>query len=131
MESVTDKEAFTVMHSLAKSEGLAVEPATAVAFAGLVKLIHLGSFKPDDLVGVNCTGHKFPVEKHTLGDQWSMDIQIGEGRVSDDKIPVRGKFEAIYQKGSLPPRAFVDQVVEVLEHKTSQPQKTEENPDAC
>jgi threonine synthase len=241
MESVTDKEAFSVMRSLAKSEGLAVEPATAVAFAGLVKLIHMGSFQQDDLVVVNCTGHTFPVEKHVLGDQWSVDIQIGEKRVADNKIlamheglqaalerldekttsvlimddnpndallirrflearkkyrvfqasdgldgleqarhtlpdliildlmmpnldgfgvmeelkmdsktrniPVivvsakdltdterarlNGKFEAIYQKGSLPPRAFVDQVVEVLEHKTSQPQKMEENPDAC
>ncbi len=34
MESVTDAEAFAAMRSLAKSEGMAVEPATAVAFAG-------------------------------------------------------------------------------------------------
>jgi threonine synthase len=35
MESVTDAEAFASMRSLAKSEGMAVEPATSVAFAGL------------------------------------------------------------------------------------------------
>ncbi|HQU35780.1 MAG TPA: pyridoxal-phosphate dependent enzyme, partial [Anaerolineales bacterium] len=34
MESVTDAEAFDAMRALAKSEGMAVEPATAVAFAG-------------------------------------------------------------------------------------------------
>ena len=34
MESVTDAEAFAAMRSLAKSEGMAVEPATSVAFAG-------------------------------------------------------------------------------------------------
>jgi threonine synthase len=223
MEGVSDREAFNVMRLLAKSEGLAVEPATAVAFAGLQKLISQNTFKPDDLVVVNCTGHTFPVEKHVLGDKWSVDIQIEHGRapalqeglhaalerldektttvlILDDNpddallirrflearkkyrvfhsedsldglsqarqrlpdliildlmmpnldgfgvleelkkdnrtcnIPVivvsakdltdldrrrlRGNIEAIYQKGSLPPRIFVDQVVEVLKHKT-------------
>ncbi len=39
MESVTDAEAFEAMRSLAKSEGMAVEPATAVAYAGLEKMM--------------------------------------------------------------------------------------------
>ena len=34
MESVTDAEAFSAMRTVAKSEGMAVEPAAAVAFAG-------------------------------------------------------------------------------------------------
>lgn len=224
MESVSDADAFEVMRFLAKSEGLAVEPAAAVAFAGMRKLIQQGALSPDDLVVVNCSGHTFPVEKHVLGDQWSVDIQIDEGRapavqeglqaalerldekttsilIMDDNpsdallirrflearkkyrvfqaedgwdglaqarqrlpdliimdlmmpnldgfgvleelkldkrtqdIPVivvsakdlsdaeqrrlKGNIEAIYQKGSLPPRTFVDQVVEVLEHKTA------------
>ena len=226
MESVSDAEAFSVMRSLAKTEGLAVESATAVAFAGLVKMINQGQFKPDELVVVNCTGHTFPVEKHVLGDEFSVDIQIEErggaptsvkdglkaalerldektttilimddnpsdallvrrflekrknyrvfhasdGRdgveqarerlpdliimdlmmpnldgfgvleeLKADKrtqdIPIivvsakdltatdwkrlKGNIEAIYQKGSLPPRTFVDQVVEVLEHKNT------------
>jgi threonine synthase len=222
MESVSDADAFDVMRFLAKSEGLAVEPAAAVAFAGLRKLIQQGIFGSDDLVVVNCTGHTLPVEKHVLGDQWSVDIQINEGNapvvqeglqaalerldekttsvlIMDDNpsdallirrflearkkyrvyqaedgrdgltqarqrtpdliimdlmmpnldgfgvleelksdkstcdIPVivvsakdltdtdrkrlKGNIEAIYQKGSMPPRTFVDQVVEVLEHK--------------
>lgn len=224
MESVSDGDAFSTMRSLAKAEGLAVEPATAVAFAGLAKLIHQQAIKPDELVVVNCTGHTFPVEKHVLGDQWAVDIKIegsktpavSDGLVAalerlDEKtttvlilddnpndsmlvrrflearknyrvfeasdgldglqkarerlpdliitdlmmpnmdgftllqelkadsrtrdIPVivvsakdltaadreklKGNIEAIYQKGSLPPRAFVDQVVNVLEQKTS------------
>jgi threonine synthase len=45
MESVTDAEAFSAMRALAKSEGMAVEPATAVAFAGLEKLIRSGAIK--------------------------------------------------------------------------------------
>jgi threonine synthase len=78
MESVEDAEAFAAMHQLAKSDGMAVEPATAVAFAGLKKLAGQGVFQPSDLIVVNCTGHTFPVEKHVLGDQWSVDVQLSE-----------------------------------------------------
>ncbi len=222
MEAVSDGEAFRIMRSLAKSEGLAVEPATAVAFAGLSKMIQNDVFKPEELVVVNCTGHTFPVEKHVLGDQWSVDLKLddqtspvvqeglqaalerldektttvlimddnpndallvrrflearknyrvfqaadGEDglRQAQERLPdliimdlmmpnldgfgvlqalkgdertkgipiivvsakdltdldrarLRGNIEAIYQKGSLPPRVFVDQVVEVIEHK--------------
>lgn len=78
MESVTDGEAFAAMRSLAKSEGMAVEPATAVAFAGTEKLIQNGTIKPDEMVVVNCTGHTFPVEKHVLGDQWAVDVHLSK-----------------------------------------------------
>ncbi len=44
-ESVTDEEAFRAMHLLANMEGLSVEPAAAVAFAGLVKLVRAGIVK--------------------------------------------------------------------------------------
>jgi threonine synthase len=76
MESVTDAEAFAAMRALAKSEGMAVEPATSVAFAGLEKLIRNGTIKSDEKVVVNCTGHTFPVEKHVLGDQWAVDVHL-------------------------------------------------------
>src|SRR5512133_3844311 len=76
MESVTDAEAFSAMRSLAKSEGMAVEPATAVAFAGLEKMLREGIISPDETVVVNCTGHTFPVEKHVLGDQWAVDVHL-------------------------------------------------------
>jgi threonine synthase len=78
MESVTDAEAFSAMRSLAKSEGTAVEPATAVAFAGLEKMRANGNIRDDELVVVNCTGHTFPVEKHVLGDQWAVDIHLSK-----------------------------------------------------
>ncbi len=80
MESVSDQAAFASMRTLAKMEGLAVEPATAVAFAGLEKLVTQGTIKPSDRVVVNCTGHTFPVEKHILGEQWSIDIQLGQSQ---------------------------------------------------
>jgi threonine synthase len=76
MESVTDAEAFAAMRALAKSEGMAVEPATAVAFAGFEKLMKAGAITAQETVVINCTGHTFPVEKHVLGDQYAMDVHL-------------------------------------------------------
>jgi threonine synthase len=225
MESVTDAEAFAAMRALAKSEGMAVEPATAVAFAGLEKLIRNSDIQSNELVVINCTGHTFPVEKHVLGDQWAVDVHLSKDQSpapreglqaalenldektttvllvddnSDDALLIRrlleghksyrvyhakdgweglaqarqklpdlivtdltmpgidgfglveelkldprtkdipvvvvsakditpderkrlnGHIEAVYQKGSLPPRRFVDEVVQVLEEKSAE-----------
>lgn len=78
MEAVTDLEAYTAMKSLAKSEGMAVEPATAVAFAGFEKLSKQGIIGKNDVVAINCTGHTFPVEKHVLGEQWAVDVHLSK-----------------------------------------------------
>ena len=78
MESVTDLEAYSAMRTLAKSEGMAVEPATAVAFAGFEKLSKQGIIGKEELVVINCTGHTFPVEKHVLGDQWAVDVHLSK-----------------------------------------------------
>jgi len=223
MESVTDAEGFAAMRALAKSEGMAVEPATAVAFAGFEKLVQNGIVKPGEKIVINCTGHTFPVEKHILGDQWAVDVHLSRDQSpapreglqaalenldektttvllvddnSDDALLIRrllegkkayrvfhakdgweglamarqklpdlivtdltmpgidgfglveelkldprtkdipvvvvsakdmtseerkrlnGHIEAVYQKGSLPPRRFVDEVVQVLEEKS-------------
>lgn len=75
-ESVTDEEAFRAMHVLAKMEGISSEPAAAVAFAGLFKLIRAGTIKPTDTVVVNCTGHTMPAEQFVLGDDWARNVVI-------------------------------------------------------
>jgi threonine synthase len=228
MESVTDAEAFAAMRALAKSEGMAVEPATSVAFAGLEKMLKSGQIRPDEIVVVNCTGHTFPVEKHVLGDQFAVDVHLskdqspapregllaalenldekattvlliddnpddallirrlleakksyrvqhasdgweglalarqqlpdlivtdltmpgidGFGLVEELKLDPRtkdipivvvsakditseerkrldGQIEAVYQKGSIPHRKFVDQVIQVIEEKSAEPGK--------
>jgi len=92
MESVTDSEAFNAMLSLAKTEGTAVEPAAAVAFAGVEKLTRDGSIGKDELVVVNCTGHTFPVEKHVLGDQWRVDLHLSEKLAP---VPKEGLISAL------------------------------------
>ncbi len=69
MESEPNGDAFKVMRRVAKSEGLAIEPASAVAFACLQKLVSKAFIKPDDLMVVSCTGQTFPVENHVLDDK--------------------------------------------------------------
>jgi threonine synthase len=75
-ESITDEEAFRTIHIMAKMEGISMEPAAAVAFAGLIKMVRAGQIKPTDVVVVNCTGHTMPIEKMILGDNWSRDVVI-------------------------------------------------------
>jgi threonine synthase len=77
-EAVSDEEAFRAMHVMAKMDGLSMEPAAGLAFAGLFKLVGAGIIQPDDVVVVNCSGHTFPVEKHLLGDTWSRSLDASE-----------------------------------------------------
>ncbi len=62
-ETVTDREAYKAISLLARMEGISVEPASGVAFAGLIKLCNKGVIKEKDIVVVNCTGHTTPMEK--------------------------------------------------------------------
>jgi len=75
-ESVSDEEAFRMIHILAKMEGLSVEPASAVGFAGLIKLVRSGVIKPYETVVVNCTGHTMPIEKEILGENWAKNLVV-------------------------------------------------------
>jgi threonine synthase len=78
MTAVSDGEAFRAMRRLARVEGLSMEPAAAVAFAGLEKLLADNVIGLDETVIVNCSGHTFPAEKHILEDQYVLDLQFGE-----------------------------------------------------
>ena len=101
-ESVTDEETFRTIHTLAKMEGISVEPAAAVAFAGLIRLVRQGVINSDEVIVINCTGHTMPVEKMILGDGWAHNVDVAfptqsetpqEGlvaalsRMSDDRFP--------------------------------------------
>ena len=81
-ESVTDEESYRAMHMLAKMEGISAEPAAAVAFAGVFKLIHAGVIIPDDVVVINCTGHTMPAEPLVLGSGWARNIEIPQAEES-------------------------------------------------
>lgn len=83
--SVTDEEAFRAMHLLAKMEGISIEPAAAVAFAGLIKLIRAGKVHSDEFVVVNCTGHTMPIESHILGETHNREIETTIGGIYRDQ----------------------------------------------
>lgn len=76
MIAVSDGEAFRAMRRLARVEGISMEPAAAVAFAGLEHLIGGGLIGADETVVVNCSGHTFPAEKHILEDQYVLDLEF-------------------------------------------------------
>lgn len=75
-EMVSDEEAFRAMHIVAKMEGISIEPATAVAFAGMINMIREGLIKPSDVVVINCTGHTIPVAQEVIGDDWARDVEF-------------------------------------------------------
>jgi len=75
-EMVSDEEAFRAMQVMAKMDGISMEPAAAMAFAGLFKLVSKGVIGRDDVVIVNCSGHTFPVEKFILGDNWAQSMEL-------------------------------------------------------
>ncbi len=94
-ESVSDEDAFRAMHVLAKMEGISAEPAAAVAFAGLFKLIRAGVIKPSDTVVVNCTGHTMPADSSILGENWSRDVRFPSPSVRE--TPQEGLLSALTQ----------------------------------
>jgi threonine synthase len=98
MESVTDAEAFSSMQLLAEREGTAVEPATAVAFAGFQKLIGNGTIQTDETVVVNCTGHTFPVERHILGEGYAVDVQLSDSQAPAPREGLQAALENLDEK---------------------------------
>jgi threonine synthase len=63
---VDDQSSFKAMRVMAQLEGLSMEPAAAVACAGLIKMVQEQMIKLDETVVVNVSGHTFPIEKQIL-----------------------------------------------------------------
>lgn len=93
-ESVSDEEAFRAMHVLAKMEGISAEPAAAVGFAGLFKLVRAGAIQPNDTVVINCTGHTMPAEEFILGPHWTRDVELPSAL---EETPQEGLLAALNQ----------------------------------
>jgi threonine synthase len=115
IEAIPDADTFHALHAVAKMDGISVEPATAVAFAGLFKLIREGVILPDEMVVINCSGHTFPVEKHIIGDQYTRNM-----------LPVNGQES--------PPSSREEGLLTALEELDNRVQRIailEDNPDAA
>lgn len=77
-EAASDEEAFNAIRLLARLDGISVEPATGVTFAGLIRMVRKGIIKPDDVVVINCSGHTLPVEKQILGEKWQKTVDLSK-----------------------------------------------------
>lgn len=75
-EAASDEEAFNAIRLLARLDGISVEPATGVTFAGLIRMVRKGLIKADDVVVINCSGHTMPVEKQVLGEAWQKTVDL-------------------------------------------------------
>jgi threonine synthase len=91
--AVSDSEAFRAIHIVAKMEGISIEPAAGVAFAGLIKLVRNGQIKPSDRVVINCSGHTLPIESHILGKGWARNLVLSTQVMQD--IPEEGLLAAL------------------------------------
>jgi threonine synthase len=97
-ENVSDEEAFRAMHIMAKLDGISMEPAAAMAFAGLFKMVRQGTVKPDEIVVVNCSGHTFPVEKHLLEEGWARSLDLETDQLTEKD---KGGFPLPREEGLL------------------------------
>lgn len=104
--AANDEEAFSAIRILARNDGLSVEPATGVTFAGLFKMVQKGIIKPDDVVVVNCSGHTLPVETRILDEQWQRSIDLAV-QSPTPALPEEGLLSALEQMDSTVRRIVV------------------------
>ena len=97
--SASDEEAFNAIRVLARNDGISVEPATGVTFAGLFKMVREGVIKPDDVVVVNCSGHTLPVETMILDEQWQRSLDLSQ-HTQEPVLPQEGLVAALEQMES-------------------------------
>jgi threonine synthase len=92
--SASDQQAFDATRVLARNDGISVEPATGVTFAGLFKMVQEGIIKPDDVVVVNCSGHTLPVELEILDEQWQRQFDVSH-RAHAPALPPESLISAL------------------------------------
>ncbi len=93
--AIEDGQTFEAMRRLASKAGFSVEPATAVAFAGLEEMLANGTIKKGESVVVNCSGHTFTAESHILGDRYVLDLELGQQAESANTAREEGLDAAI------------------------------------
>lgn len=92
-ETVSDEEAFRATHIVAKMEGVSLEPAAAVAFAGLFKLARMGALRTDDIIVINASGHTLPIDREILGEGWETEVSLPG--TSNVEMPREGLLAAL------------------------------------
>ncbi|MEA3308077.1 MAG: pyridoxal-phosphate dependent enzyme, partial [Chloroflexota bacterium] len=96
MVSVSDGDAFRAMRRVARTEGISMEPAASVAFAGLEKMLARGYIQAGERVVVNCSGHTFTAEKHVLEDRYLLHLKTPD-TAQAGSLPKEGLTTALEQ----------------------------------
>lgn len=112
--AVPDQDAFKAIRMVARHDGISVEPATGVTFAGLIQMVRQGIIKPNDVVVVNCSGHTLPVETRILGEQWQKQVDLSS---APETHPV--------------PEEGIVSIVEQMEGRLRRVVVIEDNPDSA
>ncbi len=102
---VDDEASFKAMRVMAQLEGLSMEPAAAVACAGLIKMVQDQIVRAEETIVINVSGHTFPVEKqileteivksHTRVQNLEKEVVEDDGRPETRSLPQEGLLVAL------------------------------------
>lgn len=127
---VDDQASFRAMRLMAQMEGLSMEPAAAVACAGLIKMVQEQLISPNEIVVVNASGHTFPVDKQILENE----IVKRHTRVQNlekEEVEVDHRSEARHRRsGDGLPQEGLLSALRRLDHRVQSIAILEDEPDA-
>ncbi|MDM8521562.1 pyridoxal-phosphate dependent enzyme [Anaerolineales bacterium HSG6] len=121
---VGDKASFRAMRVMAQMEGLSMEPAAAVACAGLIEMVQSKIIATDETVVVNISGHTFPVEKQIL------ENEIVSGHVRVQNLAKHEVEDVAEYESTTVPREGLLSALQRLDERVKNIAIIEDEPDA-
>lgn len=127
---VDDQASFRAMRLMAQMEGLSMEPAAAVACAGLIKMVQEQLISPNEIVVVNASGHTFPVDKQILENE-IVKRHTRVQNLAKEEVEVDHRSEARHRRSgdSLPQEGLLS-ALRRLDHRVQSIAILEDEPDA-
>ena len=110
---VEDEASFQALRVVAQLEGLSMEPAAAVACAGLIKMMQEQLIAPHETVVVNASGHTFPIEKQILENE-SVRSHIRVQNLEKHEVESGEESGALRQEGLLTALERLDERVQSI-----------------
>ncbi|GAB4424898.1 MAG: hypothetical protein Kow0031_04170 [Anaerolineae bacterium] len=110
---VEDEASFRALRVMAQLEGLSMEPAAAVACAGLIKMMQEQLIAPHETVVVNASGHAFPIEKQILENE-SVKSHIRVQNLEKHEVESSDNTGMLRQEGLLTALERLDERVQSI-----------------